>query len=255
MALERINQDFRILSNYSLEVIIEDTQCKTALILNAFIEFMSRSHSKSIVGILGPACSVQTEIIAEVAPFYNTIIMGYSVEGVALADREKYPLFFRTSPSYAEFKYAYATIFEFFEWKQYASLTDTNYVSSTVTATHQYLAGQGISLVYARQITNQDSVDIKTYLRSLLESSAKIVIATLFEGLARAVVCEAYHQVRSFLMPGSNIKSQHVLMSVPTLQECMRVLWGVSLTSHLLLCSNVVGPGKRQKTRHEICTS
>lgn len=194
MALERINQDFRILKNYTLELIIKDTQCKTALILNAFIEFVSQSHNKSIVGILGPACSVQTEIIAEVSPLYNTIVMGYSVEGVALTDREKYPLFFRTSPSYADFKYAYATLFEFFKWKQYASLTDTNYVSSTVTATHQHLASQGISLVYARQITNQDSVDIKTYLRSLLDSSAKIVIATLFEGLARAVVCEAYQQ-------------------------------------------------------------
>ena len=197
MALERINQDFRILKNYTLELIIKDTQCKTALILNAFIEFVSQSHNKSIVGILGPACSVQTEIIAEVSPLYNTIVMGYSVEGVALTDREKYPLFFRTSPSYADFKYAYATLFEFFKWRQYASLTDTNYVSSTVTATHQHLASQGISLVYARQITNQDSVDIKTYLRSLLDSSAKIVIATLFEGLARAVVCEAYQQVRS----------------------------------------------------------
>ena len=199
MALEEINQDYKILSNYSLELIIEDTQCKTALILNAFIDFMSQAHNKSIVGILGPACSVQTEIIAEVAPMYNTIVMGYSVEGVALADRDKYPLFFRTSPSYAEFKYAYATVFEFFQWKQYASLTDTNYVSQTVTAAHEYLESRGISLVYARQIANQDSVDIKTYVRSLFESSAKIIIATLFEGLARAVVCEAYRQVSSVI--------------------------------------------------------
>ena len=199
MALDEINQDYKILSNYSLELIVEDTQCKTALILNAFIKFMSQAHNKSVVGILGPACSVQTEIIAEVAPMYNTVVMGYSVEGVALADRDKYPLFFRTSPSYAEFKFAYATVFEFFQWKQYASLTDTNYVSQTVTATHEYLESRGISLVYARQITNQDSVDIKTYVRSLQESSAKIIIATLFDGLARAVVCEAHRQVKKVI--------------------------------------------------------
>ena len=80
MALESINNDFKILDNYSLELIVEDTHCKTSLILNAFIEFMSRSHNKSVVGIIGPACSVQTEIIAEVAPLYNTMVMGYSVE-------------------------------------------------------------------------------------------------------------------------------------------------------------------------------
>ena len=195
MAVERINQDSEVLRNYNFELIVENTQCQTALSLNAFIEFVSQSHKNRIVGILGPACSIQTEIIAEVAPLYNMIVIGYSVEGISLANRNKYPLFFRTSPSYAEFKFAYATVFEFFSWKQFASLSDTNYVSSTVTATHQDLAHKGISLAYAGQITNEDYVDIKSQLRSLKESSAKIVIATLFDGLARTVVCEAYQQV------------------------------------------------------------
>ncbi|XP_029195937.2 uncharacterized protein LOC114961433 isoform X2 [Acropora millepora] len=194
MAVERINQDSEVLRNYNFELIVKNTQCQTALSLNAFIEFMSQSHKNRIVGILGPACSIQTEIIAEVAPLYNTIVMGYSVEGISLANRNKYPLFFRTSPSYAEFKFAYATVFEFFSWKQFASLTDTNYVSSTVTATHQHLTHKEISLAYAGQVTNEDYGDIKSQLRSLKESSAKIVIATLFDGLARAVVCEAYQQ-------------------------------------------------------------
>jgi len=194
MAVERINQDSEVLRNYNFELIVENTQCQTALSLSAFIEFVSQSHKNRIVGILGPACSIQTEIIAEVAPLYNMIVMGYSVEGISLANRNKYPLFFRTSPSYAEFKFAYATVFEFFRWKQFASLSDTNYVSSTVTATHQDLAHKGISLAYAGQVTNEDYVDIKSQLRSLKESSAKIVIATLFDGLARTVVCEAYQQ-------------------------------------------------------------
>ena len=216
MAVERINQDFKILNHYTFELIVKDTQCQTALTLSAFIEFMSQSHNNTIAGILGPACSVQTEIIAEVAPLYNTIVMGYSVEGISLADREKYPLFFRTSPSKAEFKFAYSAVFEFFGWKQFASLTDTNYVSSTVTATHQHLATKGVSLVFAGQVTNQENVDIKSYLRSLQESSAKIIIATLFESLARAVVCQAYLQVWSFVNVGvkgeamNQMKSWHL---------------------------------------------
>lgn len=45
---------------------------------------------------------------------YNTIIMGYSVEGVVLVDRDKYLLFFRIFLSYVEFKYVYVVVFEFF---------------------------------------------------------------------------------------------------------------------------------------------
>lgn len=45
---------------------------------------------------------------------YNTIIMGYSVEGVVLVDCDKYLLFFRIFLSYVEFKYVYVVVFEFF---------------------------------------------------------------------------------------------------------------------------------------------
>ena len=200
MALERINEDLTILSNYNLELVIEDTQCRTALTLDAFIKFMSRSHNETIVGILGPACSLQTEIIVEVAPLYNTVAMGYSVEGTSLADREKYPLFFRTSSSHGEYTYAYAAVFDYFDWKQVASLTDTNYDTSTITMMHEYLEDRGMHLAYSRLITNEDSIDIKTYLTSLKDSSAKIIIATLYESLARMVICEAFQQVQSILV-------------------------------------------------------
>lgn len=45
---------------------------------------------------------------------YNTIVVGYSVEGVVLVDRDKYSLFFRIFSSYVEFKYVYVIVFEFF---------------------------------------------------------------------------------------------------------------------------------------------
>ena len=195
LALEKVNRDPKVLQNYSLDVDVKDTQCNTALALNAFIDFISHKRNGTLVGLLGPACSVQAELVAEVSPFYNIIVMGYSVEGVSLTNRQKYPLFFRTSPSYFEFKYAYASFFNFFGWKQYATLTDTNYVSTTITDTHEYLDSCGISLIYSRLISNQDKVDTKTYLKSLKERNARIIIASLFEGLARAVVCEAYLQV------------------------------------------------------------
>lgn len=196
MALQKVNDHPDILTNYSLHLITKSTQCQTSLVLNSYIQFVS-SKNYTLVGILGPACSIQAEIVAEVAPFYNTIVMGYSVEGINLANRQKYPLFFRTSPSYLEFKKAYSALFYALNWKQYAALTDVNYVSGVVTAIHEYLADRGIKLVYSRFIALQESADIKSYLKSIKRSNAKIILAHMFEDVAREVVCEAIKQVRN----------------------------------------------------------
>ena len=205
MAVEKINNDSTVLGHHELRLDSRDTGCNTARVLDAFIDFISRKANRTLVGILGPACSVQMEIVAEVSPLYNTIVMGYSVEGVGLSNRQKYPLFFRTSPSYSAYKFAYASIFEFFGWKQYATLTDTNYVSTTITEIHKHLDSRGITLVYSRLIANHDVADISIYLKSLKARNARVIIASLFDGLARAVVCEAYLQVGEEILHSNSL--------------------------------------------------
>ena len=205
MALERIQRDPGILSNYSLELLVKDTQCRTDLTLNAYIDFVSQQSNQTFVGILGPACSIQAEIVAEVSHYHNIIVMGYSVEAVSLADRKKYPLFFRTSSSYFEFKRAYASLFKSLDWKQYATLTEANYASSIVTGVHEHLAKLGVQLVYSRLIVIQNTVDIETYLRTLKDSTARVIIGNLFSSVARAVICEAYKQVCCLLGRCGNI--------------------------------------------------
>lgn len=195
MALEQINEQPGILPSYKLEIFVKDTQCRTDLTLNAFIDFVSLQNNQTYVGILGPACSNQAEMVAEVSPYHNIIVMGYSVEVVSFADKLKYPLYFRTSSSYFEFKRVYSSLFNRFDWKQYATLTEANYASSIVTGVHEHLANVGVQLVYSRLIVLQDTADIKTYLKTLKESSATIIIGNLFGSVARAVICEAYKQV------------------------------------------------------------
>ena len=200
MALKRINEDPHILPNYSLNILTKNTQCQTSLVLSSYIQFVSPHSNYSLVGILGPACSIQAEIIAEVAPFYNTIIMGYSLDGVNLANRKKYPLFFRTSPSYFEFKKAYSALFYALDWKQYAALTDVNYASATVTSINEYLSDKDVKLVYSRFIARQETADIKNYLRSIRKSNARIIVGHMFEDVARKVVCEAIKQVSTCIV-------------------------------------------------------
>ena len=47
---------------------------------------------------IGPGCSETAEPVAAVSKHFNTFIVSYSAESVALGDRGMYPLFFRTVP-------------------------------------------------------------------------------------------------------------------------------------------------------------
>ena len=73
-----------------------------------------------------------------------------------------------------------------------------NYVSGVVTAIHEYLADKGIKLLYSRFIALQESADIKRYLESIRKTNARIILAHMFEDVARKVVCEAIKEVRCY---------------------------------------------------------
>ncbi len=60
-----------------------------------------QSHPSSLP-FSGPGCSETTEPIAGVSKHFNTIIVSYSAEAVTLADRDTYPLFFRTVPQMSQ---------------------------------------------------------------------------------------------------------------------------------------------------------
>ena len=52
MALEFINQDPDILSEYELVLLIQDTQCKTDLVIKQFLYYLV-NDTNPIAGILG----------------------------------------------------------------------------------------------------------------------------------------------------------------------------------------------------------
>lgn len=98
MAIQAIDVDPNIMSNYELKLLEEDGSCKADVVMKAFIGYVTNETYKHTVGILGPACSDTVEPIAGVAKHYSTIIISYSAEGALFNNRDKYPYFFRTIP-------------------------------------------------------------------------------------------------------------------------------------------------------------
>lgn len=62
MAVAAVNKNPKILTNYNLQLIKMDGQCRTDVVLNAFIRMLT--ISSTVLGVLGPACSETVEPIA-----------------------------------------------------------------------------------------------------------------------------------------------------------------------------------------------
>ncbi|XP_059485869.1 receptor-type guanylate cyclase gcy-19-like isoform X2 [Neocloeon triangulifer] len=196
MAITAVNNDTRVLRDYSLQLHAFDGKCQADTVMKSFIDYIRLPYYKQIAGILGPACSDTVEPLAGVSRHYKTVIISYSAEGSSFSDREKYPYFFRTIGENKQYKYVYLNLLEKLRWKRVAALTEdgqkyTEYISHM----QDYMQQNGIVFVANRKFPRErGELAMSQYLEDLKSKSARIIIADVYDDAARTVMCEAYRQ-------------------------------------------------------------
>ncbi|XP_077982551.1 uncharacterized protein LOC144437483 [Glandiceps talaboti] len=195
MAISAINANPNILGIYHLELQTYDTQCDDQRALLAYLNYLT-DVEKCRVGIVGPACSKEAETIAGLSKYFRTIMISYSTESPGLSDRNEYPYFYRTFPPSSEHSYCYVSLFEYFDWRRCATLTEDGADFLNVVDTmHNVFAESGVEVVSNRKFPGQrHSQDLSVYISEIKDKNAHIVIGNFYEYSARAVFCEAYHQ-------------------------------------------------------------
>lgn len=134
MAVDAINR-MKFLPDYGVRLVVTDGKCSADTVMKNFIDFIvTKDYYNSLVGVLGPACSETVEPIAGVSKHYHIMVISYSAEGASFSDRKKYPYFFRTIGENQHYKHVYIYLFEKFNWKRVAALTEdgqkyTEYIS------------------------------------------------------------------------------------------------------------------------------
>ncbi|XP_012262718.2 uncharacterized protein LOC105689915 isoform X2 [Athalia rosae] len=193
MAKEAINVNSTILRDYNLTLFAMDGKCKPDMVMTSFIQYILH-HAPRLVGILGPACSETIEPLIGVSKQFNTMIISYSAEGSSFDDREKYPNFFRTIGENKQYKHVYLELLRQMEWRRVAALTEdgqkyTEYISHM----QDHLQENGITFVDNAKFPRERDTDVlKRYLENLKKKRAKIIIADVYDEVARQVMCEAY---------------------------------------------------------------
>ncbi|XP_046736169.1 uncharacterized protein LOC124405374 [Diprion similis] len=193
MATESVNSNNTILKDYSVDLLAHDGQCKSDMVMKSFIDYIIYRY-QTLIGILGPACSETLEPLIGVSKQYNTMIVSYSAEGSSFDDRTSYPYFFRTIGENKQYKHVYLQLLEKMGWRRVAALTEdgqkyTEYISHM----QDFLQENGITFVDNAKYPRDREIDVmRRYLDNLKKKRARIIIADVYDEVARQVMCQAY---------------------------------------------------------------
>ncbi|KAK8784170.1 hypothetical protein V5799_009462 [Amblyomma americanum] len=203
MAMDTINRNQDILKDFRLTILEEDGQCAQDVVMKRYINYVTSNTYKSLIGILGPACTETLEPIVGVAQHYNTPIISYSAEGALFSKREKYPYFFRTIPENHIYRFVYLKLLQALQWRRLAALTEDGHkYSEYLNLLHDDMQKMGYTFITNRKFPHDHGThngthkcqDMSQYLADLKSRNARIIIGGFDEDAARAIMCEAYRQ-------------------------------------------------------------
>ncbi|XP_011298958.1 uncharacterized protein [Fopius arisanus] len=194
MAKEAINNNSTILRDYNMVLLANDGQCTSDRVMKSFIDYIFHNYYEKLVGVLGPACTETVEPLVGVSKHYRTVIISYGADGSSFDDRSKYPYFFRTIGENKQYRYVYLQLLKSFGWKRVAALTeDGQKYTEYISYMQDLLRDKGIDFIANIKFPRErENNQMTQYLLDLKRKRARIIIADVYDTVARQIMCQAY---------------------------------------------------------------
>uniref|UniRef100_A0AAV2K3S8 G-protein coupled receptors family 3 profile domain-containing protein n=1 Tax=Knipowitschia caucasica TaxID=637954 RepID=A0AAV2K3S8_KNICA len=172
--------------NTAAEVIM--CKCDNAKGLRAFFDAIC--YGPKHLMIFGGVCPSVTSIIAESLEGWNLVQLSFAATTPVLADKKKYPNFFRTVPSDNAVNPAVVKFLNFYNWSRVGTLTqDVQRFSEVRNDLTNELEKADIQIADTESFSNDPCVNVK----KLKDNDVRIIIGQFDENLASKVFCCAYN--------------------------------------------------------------
>ncbi|XP_066967377.1 gamma-aminobutyric acid type B receptor subunit 1 isoform X3 [Macrobrachium rosenbergii] len=186
LALEDVNKRPDLLPGYKLHLAWNDSLCEPGLGAAVMYDLLYNPPTKLM--LLG-GCSTVCTTIAEAAKMWNLVVLSYGSSSPALADRNRFPTFFRTHPSATVHNPTRIKVMQKYGWSRVAIIQQAEEVFiSTVEDLEVRCKEAGIEIV-TRQSFLTDPTDA---VRNLKRQDARIIVGLFYVVAARRVLCEIY---------------------------------------------------------------
>ncbi|KAJ7352860.1 hypothetical protein OS493_033402 [Desmophyllum pertusum] len=189
MALDHVNRNQSILPEYALHEDWRDSKCDSGAAIRAMLDLVSRPPTK--IMFTAPGCSPAAEPIAEAAPFWGAVQVGFSNTSPLLSDDSRFPLYSRTSPSETINNLAIMKLLKKFKWNRVAILVQQDHIfTKTKENLVALLTSNKIKIVFMESFEDERSHAV----RSIKVKDVRIIIGLMYEDQFRKMACEAFNQ-------------------------------------------------------------
>ncbi|XP_061677838.1 gamma-aminobutyric acid type B receptor subunit 2 isoform X3 [Syngnathoides biaculeatus] len=163
-------------------------RCDNAKGLRAFFDAIC--YGPKHLMIFGGVCPSVTSIIAESLEGWNLVQLSFAATTPVLADKKKYPNFFRTVPSDNAVNPAVVKFLNYYNWSRVGTLTqDVQRFSEVRNDLTSELEKADIHIADTESFSNDPCVNVK----KLKDNDVRIIIGQFDENLASKVFCCAYN--------------------------------------------------------------
>uniref|UniRef100_A0A4W3JHN6 Gamma-aminobutyric acid (GABA) B receptor, 2 n=1 Tax=Callorhinchus milii TaxID=7868 RepID=A0A4W3JHN6_CALMI len=187
LATEHVRDKF--LPNTS-KLVLEwyETECDNAKGLKAFFDGIK--YGPKHLMIFGGVCPSVTSIIAESLKEWNLVQLSFAATTPVLADKKKYPYFFRTVPSDNAVNPAVVKFLKSFQWRRAGTLTqDVQRFSEVRNDLTNELEKADIQIADTESFSNDPCPSVK----KLKDNDVRIILGQFDEHMAAKVFCCAYN--------------------------------------------------------------
>ncbi|XP_077978696.1 gamma-aminobutyric acid type B receptor subunit 1-like [Glandiceps talaboti] len=145
-----------------------------------------------MIVLLLHASSMISKPVCELAKYYNLVQVSATASSVAFSNKEKYPLFIRTTPSDAALVTAWEALFRHFKWHRVAIIYENAEIFtlmmkelvSLLRSTGEY------EILTVEHVESGD--DPVVQMLSLKNHDARIIVLMGYETMSRKIMCQAY---------------------------------------------------------------
>ncbi|XP_054841720.1 gamma-aminobutyric acid type B receptor subunit 2 [Eublepharis macularius] len=188
LAMDQILNE-SLLNPYSLDLRYYDTECDNAKGLKAFYDAIK--YGPTHLMVFGGVCTTVTSIIAESLIGWNLVQLSFAATTPELADKKKYPYFFRTVPSDNAVNPAILKLLKHYQWKRVGTLTqDIRRFSEVRNDLTGVLYGEDIEISDTESFSNDPCTSVK----KLKGNDVRIILGQFNEEMAAKVFCCAYNE-------------------------------------------------------------
>lgn len=187
MAVEMVNNDSAILPGYTLARLIKDSRCEAGTSVRAFIDQIFQDQ----IMIVGSDCSVSSEPIAELAPFWNLVQFSPLSTSPRLSARDTFGTFLRLVPSDVAVVAGIVDLMERFDWTRIAVIQQQEFIFTTIFSALQDLMNQRNITTDPREFTFNTGDSPQENVQRLVNSPTRFIFLNTYPAYALEILCQA----------------------------------------------------------------